>query len=184
MLLVGHPGSGKSKIASLLLEMIGGGIRHYDIDDVRVENFGKPADNDGTDPEIKARDDREMAGVYNIMLGKIDGFLRAEHPLMITCTLSSKKWGQDRVLKICSRYPNAKVGVVWCCPDITKDQLAERFQNRDEEGYLGATQSVDRAWELRERYEPIVMPNHLKLDTGPAHTPEECVKLVLDYILS
>lgn len=182
IVFVGPPGSGKSELAKRTLSDLGPRLTHYDIDDIRKDNFGQPVDNDGTDPAIKDRDDREMAGTYNIMFGFIDGFLRAQHPLMITCTLSSKRWGQNRLIEICARYPEAKIRIIWCWPEITKEQLAKRFENRAAAGYVGATQSADRAWELRKRYEPIEIP-HLKLDTGPRFTPEQSAQEALAYIL-
>jgi hypothetical protein len=138
--------------------------------------------NDGTNPEIKAQDDREMAGTYKAMFGIVEAFLRAEHPLILTCTLSNKVHGQDVLKSIYERYPTAEVRIILCWPEMTLEEMRERFKERAASGYVGATTDPDRAWELRGKYHPMELP-HLKLDTGPHRTVEECINEALVYIM-
>jgi predicted kinase len=182
ILFVGSPGGGKSTVAELLKPHLKG-ICHWDIDDVRALLFGKPPGNDGTDPVIAARDALEMAGSYDALFGYVEAYLHAERPLMLTCTLSHRVHGQQRLENIYLRYREARVRIIWCYPEITIEQLRERFAGRAASGYIGDTPNPERAWELRQKFHPIELP-HLKLDTGPGNTPEDSVAQALGYILA
>lgn len=178
---VGWPASGKSELARRIATILN--ERHIDIDDdARVPYFGKPVPNDGTDPAIKARDDAEMAGSYNILFGLVSGYMRAGRSLIVTATLSSKKWGQDRLKSVYEQYPNAKVRVIWCKPNLTDTELEERLSARSA-NYTGATSSVSRLRELEKRYEEIELP-HLELDTSMPENIGGCVDEAIAYILS
>ena len=180
----GPPGVGKTTLAKLIAPRLE--MTHLDIDDVRKTYFGAPVPNDGTDPKIKAQDDREMGATYDILFAVIGGFMRAERPLLLTCTLSSEKHGQDRLVDAWRRYgARTRLRVIWLWPELTPNELAERFRDRAATGYVGATTDPKRAWELRERYNPLnpaKLP-HLKLNTGPGHSPEESAEEVIRYIL-
>lgn len=180
----GPPGVGKTTLAKKIAPRLG--MTHLDIDDIRKMFFGTPVPNDGTDPWITAQDAREMGATYDILFAVVGGFMRAERPLLLTCTLSSEKHGQDRLLETWKRYPTTLVRVVWLWPELTFDELAERFRDRAATGYVGATTDPKRAWELREKYNPLnpaKLP-HLKLDTGPGHPPAESAEWAIHYILS
>jgi predicted kinase len=178
IVVCGIPASGKSTIAKILAKTFD--VRHYDIDDdCRVPAFGQPIPNDGIDPVIDARDRDEMAGSYSILFGYVDGFLRARKSIIATCTLSSNRWGQQRLGAIYQQHPEARTKMIWCKPKLTDGELQERLNERTAKDYTGATSSVTRIRELEGRFESIVLP-HLELDT--AKPIGVCVEKTLDYI--
>jgi len=181
IVLCGWPVSGKSTLAKRIAEFFG--IRHIDIDDtIRTPILGKPAPNDGTSPEVNKHDIQEMSASYDILFATIDAFLKRGFSLVATATLSSKKWGQDRLWALCEQHQQAKARIIWCKPELTDEELAARMTERAKH-YTGATSDPKRVRELQGRYEPIVIP-HLELNTAPPNTVEESLAQALDYIFA
>lgn len=178
----GLPCSGKSELARRISQRLG--WRHIDIDEnIRLPIFGKPTPNDGTDPAINARDIKEMSGSYDILFATIDTFLTKEMSLLVTATLSSKKWGQDRLVALMEKHPKANLRVIWCKPQLTDEELAARLKERCAKGYVGATTDPARVRELEKRFEPIVIPNTLVLDTSHSSEIEKCTQMAFCHIL-
>lgn len=184
----GWPSSGKTAVAEkikVILNANGSPIRHFDIDeDVRTPHFGKPTPNDGTDSAIDAQDKNEMGGSYRILMGLVDGYLKAGRSILITATFSNKKWGQDVLAGVCGQHPHANVRIIWCNPTLTDEELAARIAEKVWSGYTGATTSVARIRELQKRFDPIKLQGSIAINSGPPNTVNMSVEEALDYILS
>lgn len=120
----GFPTSGKSATAADLAEVLG--LHVLDIDDnIRTPILGKPTPNDGTNPEIDARDKKQMGESWNLLFHVVgEAYLKNNWSLIVTATLSSKKYGQDRLEEILRKYPRARIRLIWCNPkDMTDEEI-------------------------------------------------------------
>src|SRR3989344_728801 len=180
----GLPSTGKTSIARGLLPLLKPhypGIRHVDIDDeFRLPFMGMPHPHPEESQEIEHKDVAQMSEAWNMLFFWMERALTRSWPYIFTATMSSKKWGQDRLWALRDKFPQATFRVISCFVDVPPDSdvereiISERIEKRRREGYTGATNSYERWVVLRNRYEPIVVP-HLRVDTArpPDQLPYE-----------
>ncbi len=183
----GLPFSGKTTIATIAARMLQQqypSIRIIDIDETRRLFMGIPNPHPEESSDAEKKDVAQMSEAWNSLFFWMERALIREWPYIYTATLSSQKWGQDRLRSIYEQYPGANVRVIWCrLVDDSEKEIKRRLSRGFGHGYVGGTNSYERYLVLRERYNPITIPHHA-LDTSSSRTPEECAKEAVGYILS
>lgn len=181
IVVCGWPASGKTTIAELLGATLE--LRVLDIDsNVRYPIFGAPHPHPDSSPELRKKDIEEMAASYELLITAAGTYLKLHRSLIITATFSRKK-GQEDLIALCQKYLDVKLSVIWCIPQNDNPQEIEhRLRLRVEGGnYFGAVNSLPRYNEVKNRYEPILLP-HLQINTSSPETPKSLLPSILEYI--
>ncbi len=185
----GWPFSGKTSLANSLAEKLR--IHVVDINDVRLLAIGKPYSNPNESPEKKQRDGQEMGGAYRLLFAIADWHLEMGRSLIITCTLSRKQGGQDKLRAVYEKYPRARVRFIQCVPENDANETVDTLIRKAREKevmtpwgpYKDPVNTIERYLEVKGRYNPIELP-HLKIPTwGSGNSIEDEVRLALNYIL-
>lgn len=181
VVVCGWPFSGKTALATELKRRLG--FHHIDIDEVRWLMVGQPYPHPNESPELMKRDVQEMGMAYRLLIAGANETLAVGRSLIITATFS-RKVGQQMLLDLMAKHPQARLKVIQCVPaGDTDSEVARRMANRDfgEGGYKGAVNSPERYREVKNRYEPIELP-HIEIPTWGANGIETEVALAIDYI--
>jgi len=184
IVIYGWPFSGKTALAVALRKKLD--IHHIDIDEVRALMVGIPYPHPDESPELMKRDGQEMAMAYRLLTAGANENLTFNRSLIITATFS-RKIGQQMLLDLMAKHPDAQLKVIQCVPQgDTDEEVARRMVNRDfgQNAYVGGVNSVKRYKEVKGRYEPIELP-HLELLTWGSKNEgniEAEVTKALEYI--
>src|SRR5205807_2626602 len=150
-----------------------------DIDQMRMSATGIPDPHPDCSRENLAKDGLEMGFAYGLLFSIAEWHLQQGRSLVLSSTLSSKRHGQNRLATLMTRYPHARLKVIWC---KTRDinEIRRRFETREFKAgaYVGGTNSLERWKVLTERFDHIELP-HLAIDTSPPSTRESCVNAAL-----
>ncbi len=177
IVLRGLPASGKSTLAALIAKALG--FHWIDVDAVRLIATGMPNPHPNAEDGSLKRDGEEMGISYRMMLAMVDENLKAGRSVIMTATFS-RAMAHDQIEKLLADNPGTELKMIWCDTEgITDPSLEIRF-NR--EGYLGATNTVERFRELEAHFVKDINLPQFRLRTAWMHTINECLDHALDYI--
>ena len=181
----GWPMSGKTTLAEAIRDSFEG-LHHIDIDEVRALMIGMPDPHSDLSEEARRRDGQEMGGAYRFVNDCIDWHLSQSRSILATATLS-RRGGQEALHSIYTRYPGVRVRIIQCIPlGDTAEKVADVMSRRSfgVDGYKGGVNSPRRYFEVKDRYDKIVLP-HLKIDTwGSLNSVGDELGLATLYIVS
>lgn len=182
IVVCGWPLSGKNTIAKHIAEALR--VHWIDIDDIRILNFGPPDPHPNISEETMEQDRREMKGSYELLYAGVNIVLGMKRSLIITATFSRASYWEP-LLAYLAQYPETALKVIWCRPLKDGDEeIARRLEGRIfGVNSWSSVNSMEHYAEVKNRFE-IPPVTHLELDTSPPHSPNECAKQVIAYILS
>lgn len=186
VVICGWPFSGKTTLATALSKELC--VHHVDIDEVRTLMVGLAHPHPNESPELMKRDGQEMGMAYRLLLAGAHENLEAGRSLIITATFSRKS-GQQMLLGLMANHPNAQLKVIQCIPvgDNTEEvflRITTRIFGEDD--YMGAVNSPERYFEVKARFEPIVLPHFEVYTWGSAYDRKvvEEAEAAMKYIAS